>query len=188
MSTKADASGNAGHHVSGQSNEPLTRPAHALQSAQVLLELGSNSTTGLSAEAAAERLAKYGANDLGKQKGVQPLQIFIAQIVNCMTMVSIEKHRIQPVFFLSLPLNTETKYLRFFSGPTSGPGCQFRHSVMDCRWCPGRTDCHQRCHWLLPGSPCPADYCLSGLAQLRHRSCYPRRCCCYRRRYFSRPR
>lgn len=74
-------------HVSGQANEPLTRPAHALEYAQVLQELGSDSTKGLSAEEAAQRLTKFGSNDLGKEKGVQPFAIFIQQIVNAMTMV-----------------------------------------------------------------------------------------------------
>lgn len=74
-------------HVSGQANEPLTRPAHALEYAQVLQELGADSSKGLGAEEAAQRLTKFGANDLGEEKGVQPLAIFIQQIVNAMTMV-----------------------------------------------------------------------------------------------------
>lgn len=85
-----------GGHVSGQSNEPLSRPAHALDSGRVILELETNTTTGLKPEDAAQRLNKYGPNDLGKEKGVQPLQIFIAQIVNAMTMVIPE---ICPVYY-----------------------------------------------------------------------------------------
>lgn len=78
-----------GHgHVSGQANEPLSRPAHSLSSDQLVKEIQSHATEGLSKAEAAERLAKYGLNDLGKEKGVQPLQIFIAQIVNAMTLVS----------------------------------------------------------------------------------------------------
>jgi magnesium-transporting ATPase (P-type) len=78
-------------HVSGQANEPLSRPAHALDSERVVHELETNVTTGLTPEVAAKRLVKYGSNDLGKEKGVQPLQIFIAQIVNAMSLVCFEK-------------------------------------------------------------------------------------------------
>lgn len=83
MTTQAEAG-----HVSGQSNQPLSRPAHALDSSQVIRELETDATQGLTPEVAAERLAKYGPNDLGKEKGVQPFQIFIAQILNSMTMVT----------------------------------------------------------------------------------------------------
>lgn len=76
-------------HVSGQANEPLSRPAHALTSHQVVQELGTDPSSGLTSEDAAQRCAKYGANDLGKQKSIQPVQIFIAQIMNAMTLVNI---------------------------------------------------------------------------------------------------
>lgn len=76
-----------GDHISGQSNVPISRPAHALSAERVTEELQSNAVTGLSPEEAIERLAKYDSNELEKEKGVQPLQIFIAQIFNAMTLV-----------------------------------------------------------------------------------------------------
>ncbi|KAH7016873.1 calcium-transporting ATPase [Ilyonectria destructans] len=76
-----------GDHISGQSNVPISRPAHALSAEQVTEELQTNAVTGLSPEEAIERLAKYDSNELEKEKGVQPLQIFIAQIVNAMTLI-----------------------------------------------------------------------------------------------------
>lgn len=83
-------------HVSGQSNEPLSLPAHCLPVARVAEELQAETTTGLSSDEAAARLNKYGANDLGKEKGVQPLEILVAQVVNAMTLVSISA---QPATF-----------------------------------------------------------------------------------------
>ncbi|RYP47942.1 hypothetical protein DL768_006097 [Monosporascus sp. mg162] len=74
-------------HVSGQANEPLSRPAHALDSLQAAAELQTDPRTGLTAEEANARLAKYGPNDLGEERGVRPLEILIAQVVNAMTMV-----------------------------------------------------------------------------------------------------
>jgi magnesium-transporting ATPase (P-type) len=76
------------HHVSGQSNEHMTRPAHALTSAQVADELQANTNNGLSSEEAATRLTKYGSNDLGEEKGVSAFSIFVQQIFNSMTLVS----------------------------------------------------------------------------------------------------
>ena len=75
-------------HVSGQSNKPLSRPAHALTYDQVISELGGNALDGLNPAEAASRLADYGKNDLGDSEGVQPLRIVIAQVANAMTMVS----------------------------------------------------------------------------------------------------
>ncbi|KAG7141282.1 Sodium transport ATPase 5 like protein [Verticillium longisporum] len=74
-------------HVSGQANEPMTAPAHALSAAQVVEELQTDPAAGLTIEEASLRLSKYGVNDFEKEKGVRPLQIFIAQIVNSMVMV-----------------------------------------------------------------------------------------------------
>ncbi|KAL2753533.1 hypothetical protein ACRALDRAFT_1044169 [Sodiomyces alcalophilus JCM 7366] len=73
--------------VATSADEPLSRPAHTLPYSQVVHELGVDATQGLTADEAAARLAKYGANDLGEQKTVKPLQIFIAQIANAMTLV-----------------------------------------------------------------------------------------------------
>lgn len=66
---------------------PLSRPPHALTYAQVRDELQADFATGLSAGEAATRLAQYGPNNFGEEKGVQPLQILIAQVVNAMTLV-----------------------------------------------------------------------------------------------------
>lgn len=74
--------------VPGQSNEPLSLPAHCLPSARVAQELQTEMAAGLSSEEAAGRLDKFGANDLGKEKGVRPLEILAAQVVNAMTLVS----------------------------------------------------------------------------------------------------
>lgn len=76
-------------HVSGQSNKPLSAPAHALTHEQVTEELKSSPLTGLSATEAQARLQEYGANDLGEAEGVKPLRIVVAQVANAMTMVLI---------------------------------------------------------------------------------------------------
>jgi P-type Na+/K+ transporter len=75
-------------HVSGQSNQPLSRPAHAIHHQKVEEELGASALNGISAAEAKLRLEKFGRNDLGDSEGVQPLKIIIAQIANAMTMVS----------------------------------------------------------------------------------------------------
>lgn len=74
-------------HISGQSNQPMSLPAHALTYKQVEEELKSNSLNGLSPDDAAARLTEFGKNDLGEAEGVQPLRIVVAQIANAMTMV-----------------------------------------------------------------------------------------------------
>lgn len=75
------------HHVSGQSNKPLSRPAHALPADVVIQELNTTPATGLNASTASQRLVEYGPNDLGEEEGVKPIRIFIEQICNCMTLV-----------------------------------------------------------------------------------------------------
>lgn len=75
-------------HVSGQANKPLSRPAHALSYDDVTRELKANTSNGLSATDAEQRLGDYGRNELGENEGVQPLKIVVAQIANAMTMVS----------------------------------------------------------------------------------------------------
>lgn len=77
-----------GAHVSGQSNTPLSRPPHALRSEAVLNELKSDASAGLSLEEATRRLQEHGFNELERKKGVQPLKIFLEQILNAMTLVS----------------------------------------------------------------------------------------------------
>ncbi|RSL78001.1 hypothetical protein CEP51_008581 [Fusarium floridanum] len=76
-------------HVSGQSNKPLSRLAHALPADRVVEELRSNPEVGLTADEAAQRLSEYGPNDLGEEEGVKPIKIFIAQVCSCMTLVLI---------------------------------------------------------------------------------------------------
>lgn len=87
MGKKEDSA--AAQHVSGQSNEPLTKPAHALSADEVLNELGSNALNGLTAAEAETRRGRLGTNELGEAEGVQPIKIIIAQIANAMTMVLI---------------------------------------------------------------------------------------------------
>lgn len=79
-------------HVSGQSNRPLSRPAHALSHEQLAVELDADVLSGLTAHEAKVRLEQYGRNDLGEDEGVQPLKIVIAQIANAMTMVVLPSH------------------------------------------------------------------------------------------------
>lgn len=76
-------------HVSGQSNKPLSRPAHALTHQQLAEELHADPLNGLSLEDAKRRLEKFGANDLGEAEGVQPLKIVVAQVANAMTLVGV---------------------------------------------------------------------------------------------------
>jgi hypothetical protein len=78
-----------GAHVSGQSNHPLTRPAHALAHDQVARELDADVLSGLTAVEARARLERFGRNDLGEEEGVQPLKIVAAQIANAMTLVTV---------------------------------------------------------------------------------------------------
>lgn len=78
-----------GEHVSGQSNQPLSRPPHSLSAEQVLEELRSNSTTGLSPDEVPQRLDEYGPNELEQNKGVRPIKIFLEQIFNAMTLVGL---------------------------------------------------------------------------------------------------
>jgi magnesium-transporting ATPase (P-type) len=75
-------------HISGQSNTPMTAPAHALTFEQVAQELGANLDDGLTEEEAKRRLETNGRNEFGEQEGVQPLKIFIGQIANALTLVS----------------------------------------------------------------------------------------------------
>lgn len=75
------------NHISGQSNRPLSQPAHALSHKQVADELGVDTLTGLSKDEANKRLNEYGTNDIGEGEGIQPFKIIIAQIANAMTLV-----------------------------------------------------------------------------------------------------
>lgn len=73
--------------ISGQSNAPLSAPAHALTHTQVASELKVDPLSGLSADEAARRLVEYGRNELGEAEGPQPLKIIAAQVANAMTLV-----------------------------------------------------------------------------------------------------
>lgn len=72
----------------------MSQPAHSLTAEQVLAELQANPSSGLSADEAAGRLKELGPNELKRQKGVQPLKIFLEQIFNAMTLV---RHSYSPV-------------------------------------------------------------------------------------------
>jgi Na+-exporting ATPase len=76
-------------HVSGQSNKPLSRPAHALSHEDVVSELETDALDGLAPAEAARRLEELGKNQLGEAEGAQPLKIIVAQIANAMTLVLI---------------------------------------------------------------------------------------------------
>lgn len=74
-------------HVSGQSNTPMSRPAHSMSSEETLKQLRADPLSGLSSHEAAQRLTSAGRNELEQKKGVQPVKIFIEQIFNAMTLV-----------------------------------------------------------------------------------------------------
>jgi magnesium-transporting ATPase (P-type) len=74
-------------HKSGQSNEPLSAPAHALSFQQVIEETKCNPDDGLATSEAKSRLEKFGSNDLGDDGGVQPAKILLRQVANSMTLV-----------------------------------------------------------------------------------------------------
>lgn len=73
--------------VSGQSNEPLSRPIHALPIAQFLEEIRADAGDGLTSEEARLRLEQHGKNDFGESEGVQPAKIFISQFTNALSLV-----------------------------------------------------------------------------------------------------
>lgn len=77
------------NHISGQSNEPLSRPAHALSSSDVVQETQANADDGLTDGEAKSRLSTYGRNELGDGGGVQPVKILLGQFFNAMTLVLI---------------------------------------------------------------------------------------------------
>ena len=81
-------------HVSGQSNQPLSQPAHALTHQQVADELHSDVDNGLKATEAKQRADQYGPNELGDDDGVNVFKIFIGQIANAMTLVSLQSHHL----------------------------------------------------------------------------------------------
>ncbi|KAH7085339.1 hypothetical protein BKA63DRAFT_15206 [Paraphoma chrysanthemicola] len=76
-------------HVSGQSNRPLSLPAHGLSVAQIVDELSTETWNGLNDAEAKRRLEDYGPNELGEAEGVSVVKILIAQVANAMTLVLI---------------------------------------------------------------------------------------------------
>lgn len=83
-------------HISRESNKPLSRPAHALTTGQVIQELGADAYHGLSARGAEQRLQKYGKNELGDSESVSAWKIAVAQIANAMTLVSTTVYILYP--------------------------------------------------------------------------------------------
>jgi len=75
-------------HKSGQSNDPLSKPAHALTFQQVVEETKCNPDDGLTTSEAKSRHEKFGNNDIGDDGGVQPGKILLRQVANAMTLVS----------------------------------------------------------------------------------------------------
>lgn len=75
------------NHVSGQANEPISRPAHSLTYQQVIEEISSNKSDGLTASEAKSRIDRFGRNEFGETGGVQPIKILIRQVANAMTLV-----------------------------------------------------------------------------------------------------
>ena len=76
-------------HVSGQSNKPMSKPAHALKWPQVAEELKADAEDGLTSADAKARLEEYGRNELGDAGGVNPGKILLRQVANAMTLVLI---------------------------------------------------------------------------------------------------
>ncbi|RYO84176.1 hypothetical protein DL766_008991 [Monosporascus sp. MC13-8B] len=76
-------------HVSGQSNKPLTKPAHALDRDDLVQQLDADIENGLTAADAKQRLGQYGRNELDDGPGVQPIKILIRQVANAMMLVLI---------------------------------------------------------------------------------------------------
>jgi Na+-exporting ATPase len=75
-------------HKSGQANEPLSKPAHALPWKHVVDEIKCNAEDGLTTLESKARLEKHGPNELGDDGGVQPGKILLRQVANAMTLVS----------------------------------------------------------------------------------------------------
>jgi Na+-exporting ATPase len=75
-------------HVPGQSNKPMSLPAHALTIEAVRDELEADLEDGLTEAECQRRLEEYGRNELDDGPGVQPVKILIHQIANAMILVS----------------------------------------------------------------------------------------------------
>lgn len=75
------------NHKSGQSNKPLSKPAHALTFKEVIEELGVSGLNGLSEAEASKKLEEFGKNELDNGPGVNPAKILVRQIANAMMLV-----------------------------------------------------------------------------------------------------
>ncbi|KIW00778.1 potassium/sodium efflux P-type ATPase, fungal-type [Verruconis gallopava] len=89
MGKKSDIQLVLKNHVSGQSNKPLSKPAHALSADQVISELHTTTDDGLTTVEAKKRHAEYGNNQIGDAGGVNATKILIRQIANAMILVLI---------------------------------------------------------------------------------------------------
>lgn len=76
-------------HVSGQSNNPMSKPAHSLSVDRIVEELKTETWSGLSDAEAERRLEEYGTNDFGDAERVSAANVLLAQIANAMTLVLI---------------------------------------------------------------------------------------------------
>ncbi|TKA68933.1 hypothetical protein B0A55_08471 [Friedmanniomyces simplex] len=76
-------------HVSGQSNRPLSQPAHALKWQTAAEQFQANAEDGLTTADAKQRLEEYGRNELGDERGVNLAKILLRQFANAMTLILI---------------------------------------------------------------------------------------------------
>jgi hypothetical protein len=109
-------------HVSGQSNKPLSLPAHALTCEAIKEELDANLEDGLSDGEWKRRLELCGRNELDDGPGGQPVKILIRQVANAMMLV---RRSILP------KCRDNSSYPMMHTGPDTGNGGQFRHRLLD---------------------------------------------------------
>lgn len=89
MGSKKELQAKLDAHQSGQSNEPISGPAHTLAFSAVVQELKSSADDGLTPDEAKKRLEQYGKNELDNGPGVNPVKILIRQIANAMMLASV---------------------------------------------------------------------------------------------------
>lgn len=126
-------------HISGQSNEPLSKPAHALCFQTVIEETGANPQDGLTSAEAKRRLERFGRNELGDTGSVQPVRILLRQFANAMTLV------------IPSPWFEWTRALTKCADSYYGHGGQFRYQGLDRRRRFGSRSFHQYWGWIRPG-------------------------------------
>lgn len=88
MGNKKEFQAKLDAHQSGQSNEPISAPAHTLTFIDVVQQLKSSAEDGLTPDEAKKRLEQYGKNELDNGPGVNPVRILIRQIANAMMLAS----------------------------------------------------------------------------------------------------